>query len=107
MRATRAARADHQKTLQSIARKQEIVADLVAGRLALLEATARFRQAGGAGPRAAEWSEPADESWCRTLIGWAQLALSDRPERAEAVSASLEQELQLHLTQHGTLSLPA
>src|SRR5438094_38420 len=117
MRRTSLARTDPQRTLTCIALKQQIVADLIAGRLRLLEATARFRQAGGAAPltpsplpggeRGRGEGEPGSaESWCRTVIGWAGLALSDRPERAEAVSEHLERELESHLARHGAVCLP-
>jgi len=100
---------EHQLALRCIALKQAIVADLISGRLPLLEATARFRQAGGGAPaaRLPARGEPAAEDWCRTVIGWALLALSDRPERAEAVSEHLEQELQTHLARHGSVRLPS
>src|SRR5439155_11154285 len=96
---TSAARTEHQRALRCIAQKQAIIADLIGGRLRLLEATARFLQASGAEP--ADRGEPGPEDWCRTVIGWAHLALSDRPERAEVVSENLEQELQNHLARHG------
>ncbi len=99
----RRAAGGHEMTLQCIAMKEQIVAELISGRLPLLEATARFRQLGGAG----RGPEPGGEEWCRTVIGWAHLALSDRPERAEAVSDHLEQELQTHLARHGCVCLPA
>jgi hypothetical protein len=41
------------------------------------------------------------EALCRSVIGWVHLALSDRPERAEAVSGRLECELQSHLARFG------
>jgi hypothetical protein len=99
MRRTQPARTDPQRALRGVALKQQIIAELVAGRLRLLEATARFRQAGGTEPG-------SPEEWCRTVIGWAGLALCDRPERAEAVSDHLERELQSHLARHGAVSLP-
>jgi hypothetical protein len=99
--------AEHEMALRCIATKQQIVAELISGRLPLVEATARFRSAGGAAPPAGPVGpEPAGEELCRTVIGWAHLALSDRPERAEAVSATLERELQTHLTRHGSVRLP-
>src|SRR5436305_3899260 len=70
-REMRAARMEHLRTLRCIALKQGIIADLISGRLPLLEATARFRQVGPARPVLArdEQAEPAAEDWCRTVIG--------------------------------------
>jgi len=98
---TLAARTEHQQALRRIAQKQAIIADLIGGRLCLVEATARFLQAGGA--ESAGRGEPIGEDWCRTVIGWAHLALSDRPERADVVSETLEQELQTHLARRGAV----
>jgi hypothetical protein len=72
--------------------KQSAVAAVVDGKLTLSEAAARFRdaQCGSDG-----------ETLCRSVIGWVHLALSDRPERAEAVSSRLERELQVYLDRAG------
>jgi hypothetical protein len=77
--------------------KQEAVAAVIAGQLTLLEAATRFRAAGCPRPDA------DGESACRSVIGWVHLALCDRPERAEEVSARLERELQKYLTHPGGL----
>ncbi len=96
---------EHRLALERLQAKQQIIAELIHGRLPLLEATARFRAA----QRRRE-NDPASpdegEQLCRTVIGWAHLALSERPERADAFSEGLEQELQAHLARHGTLRLP-
>jgi hypothetical protein len=90
---------EHRRALRRVQAKQEAVADLIAGRVGLLEAAARFQAAGGGGC--------ADgEVVCRAVIGWAQLALSERPERAEALAAALEDQLLAHLTRHGDVRLP-
>jgi hypothetical protein len=47
------------------------------------------------------------EAVCRAVIGWAGLALSDRPERAGAVLTRLEEELRAHLERAGGFRLPA
>jgi hypothetical protein len=80
--------------LQRLEVKQRVITDLIAGRLSLLEATARFR---------AVQSEraPSGAAAARAVIGWVHLALCDRPERAEAVSEELEQQLCDHLTLYG------
>jgi hypothetical protein len=72
--------------LARVAARQRVVEQVVEGRLTLAAGAARFRAAGG-GPAA------ADETACRAVIGWAALALHDRPERAAAVADRLEDEL--------------
>jgi hypothetical protein len=102
----------HHLALQRLQAKQQIIAELIEGRLHLLEATVRFRAAAQTAG-AAEGRElpgtkcPEDgEELCRSVIGWAHLALRDRPERAEAFSDQLERELQAHLARHGGVQLP-
>jgi len=86
----------YQQALRRLQVKQRAIAELISGRLQLLEAAARFQEVeGGMG------GEDEGEQLCRAVIGWAHLALSDRPERAEAFSEQLEKELQRHLTGHG------
>lgn len=87
------------RALGRVRAKEEVVAQLVAGRLPLFEAAARFRELSDA---AAE----SGERVCRTVIGWAHLALRDHPERAERLSNDLEQELQEHLKRFGGVRLP-
>jgi hypothetical protein len=98
---------EYHLALQRLQSKQQIIAELISGRLPLLEATAQFR---AAQPPAKDQAgaPPSDdgERLCRTVIGWAYLALSERPERADAFSEELEQELQDHLARHGTVCLP-
>jgi hypothetical protein len=98
--------------LQRLQVKQDIVAQLVAGRVSLLEAAARFRAAsqplsdGASLAALARSGQDADERICRTLIGWAYLSLCEYPERAEAVSNRLETDLQDILDRHGSVCLP-
>jgi hypothetical protein len=96
--------------LGALRRKQQVVSQLIAGRLGLAEAAAAFRQAtesaGHAGVALLS-PLPADaESLCRAVIGWVHLSLSDRPEQAEAVSSRLESELQAELDRFGSVRLP-
>jgi hypothetical protein len=84
--------------------KEEIIGDLVSGRVALVEAASRFRQVGGRLPTPGAGADNG-EAWCRAVIGWAHLALEDRPERADAISEKLEQELQSHLSRFGAVHL--
>jgi hypothetical protein len=83
--------------LQRLQVKQAVIADLIAGRLTLLEAAARFRGC------ATEAEDP--ELTARAVIGWAHLALRDRPEEADAVGDRLEAELRQHLARHGAVRL--
>jgi hypothetical protein len=92
----------YQKALQRLQAKQHIIHELISGKLELLEATARFRQHQAEATSGGE----EGESLCRVVIGWVHLALSDRPERAEAFSEQLERELQSHLARHGSIQLP-
>jgi hypothetical protein len=92
----------YRRALERVEAKQQAVADLIDRRTDLLEAAARFHAAGLA---------PSDvvgdgERLCRSVIGWVYLALSDRPERAEALSDELERELQVVLSRHGAVRLP-
>jgi hypothetical protein len=107
--ATFPARTVAQQTLQRVREKQQIIDDLIAGRLDLFQAASHFQslsrgQSGGMsllwGP---ETSNP--ENLCRSVIGWANLALRERPERAALIAEQLEQELQSHLTQHGGMCI--
>lgn len=72
--------------LAGLTQKQQAVADVIAGRLTLHEAAARFQAAGG---------KYADhETLCRAVIGWVHLALRHHPDRADRVAGRLECELQ-------------
>jgi hypothetical protein len=97
--------ADPGQVLRCIQTKLAIIAEVVSGRLPLLEAAARFHREGAAGQPGAVPEN--GEDCCREVIGWAHLALSERPERAEAVSRQLEQQLRSHLDRHGTVCLRA
>src|SRR6476660_2629745 len=77
--------------------KRGVVEQVLAGRLPLLAGAARFAALSLDGP-----TEAADtEGLCRTIIGWAGLALSDRPERAALVGGRLEAELERYLARAG------
>ena len=96
---TAASRDEHRRALERLEVKQQIIADLIAGRLPLLDAAARFRDA---------HANPAEdgERLCRVVIGWVYLTLSERPERAEALANRLEQELQVIVSRQGLVRLP-
>lgn len=96
----------------ALRQKQQIVSRLIEGRLCLTEAAAGFRAAtnaaGSSGAAGILNPLPSDgESICRTVIGWVHLALADRPEQADAVSARLESELQAQLDRFGSVRLPS
>jgi hypothetical protein len=83
--------------------KQQIINDLIAGRIELLEATARFHaiHSESASHLARATGVPAAvagaENMCRTVIGWVHLTLRNRPEEADRLSNRLERELEGHL----------
>jgi len=89
--------------LQCLVVKQQIINELIAGRIELWDAAARFhvlhRTAAACIERATGMPAAASdgENLCRTVIGWVYLSLSHRPEEAERVSERLERELQRHL----------
>lgn len=97
--------------LQHLRTKQEIVAQLLDGRLTLMQAAGRFQNVNrllageGAGLHYAWQNADNGERVCRMLIGWVSLALADRPEKAELLTARLEQELQEHLAKLGSVTL--
>src|SRR5579871_4903527 len=79
--------------------KQLAVGQVIAGTMSLTEAAACF----GTGEKNVTGRD--GERLCRTVIGWVHLALSDRPEQAEAVSERLEDELRTVLARHGGVCL--
>jgi hypothetical protein len=80
--------------------KQRAVGRVIAGTLSLLDAAVCF----GDGEKNPTGHD--GEALCRTVIGWVHLALSDRPEQAEAASERLEDELRTVLARHGCVRLP-
>src|SRR5262245_43783529 len=86
-------RRQHSLALQRLQNKQQVIADLIGGRLSLLAAATRFQALAADGR--------GEEATCREVIGWAHLALRERPETADALSARLEGELERHLSRHG------
>jgi hypothetical protein len=91
--------AQRSQALRSLKVKQEAVAQVCANQLPLFVAAARFQ--------AVNPGVLNGEELCRNVIGWVHLALRDRPEQAEAVSARLESELQEHLNSFGVIRLPS
>jgi hypothetical protein len=103
--------ADLEVARRLLRKKEQIVQQVCRGQLDLLTAAARFREVTRTAERGG-WSElcrpgPQDaESVCRTVIAWAGLALADRPERAAAVTARLEAELETNLARLGRVEFP-
>jgi hypothetical protein len=98
--------------LQRLQAKQQIIAELIAGKLELFEAASRFQAVHAVA--AACFDSPAvstsrvdSENVCRTVIGWVHLALAHRPEEAERVSSRLERELEGYINRFGSVRLPA
>jgi hypothetical protein len=98
--------------LRSIAVKEGVVAQLIAGRLTLPQAAARFRDLKAESPDDDAPPGPAcdrgeGERLCRQVMGWADSWLADHaPERAGAVAARLEAELRRLRDRTGTVRLP-
>jgi hypothetical protein len=86
----------YRRVLDRVHAKQQVIEGLIEGRFSLLEAAARFRAAQAMGAE-------DGECLCRSVIGWAYLALCDRPERAETLSQEWEEQLEGHLAGHGGL----
>ena len=93
--------------------KHEVVCELLAGRFALLEAAARFRDLDAGVPEVRDClvqqnpSVPYAVVLCRHVIEHARSVLRVRaPEQVENVVARLEAELQAHLECETDLRLP-
>jgi hypothetical protein len=96
--------------LQGLAVKMQIVKQVIEGRMPLLEAAARFqavtRQASVENALNAPPAATDNEVMARSVIGWVELVLRDRPEQADVISARLESELQSHIQRFGKVLLP-
>ena len=93
--------------LQCLVAKQQIIRQVIEGRLELWDAASQFhavhRVAAACIERATGMptAHSDTENLCRTVIGWVYLSLSNRPEEAERVSGRLDRELQCHLAKNG------
>lgn len=92
--------------LRQVQVRQQVIERLIAGNLSLGQAAREFyaqrprNWLEGKNPVAKAVPTADDNEWeLRTILGWVQLALADRPEQAESVLARLEGELQLCLRQ--------
>jgi hypothetical protein len=97
--------------MHGLERKSEIARELIAGRLTLFEAAARFKAVNAARPaNLPPILDPYpgatyEERLCRQVIVFADTELEGSYDRAEFV-ARLEADLQEHLDRHGTVVLP-
>src|SRR5262249_33796987 len=90
------------------------VKEVIAGRLTLREAAARFRALAKENPdfqwetfRRTYPGASDEERHCRQVIDAAQKALGYEPDEAAEVVTRLEAELREHLERDGTIRLPA
>jgi hypothetical protein len=94
--------------------KESIIAEVIAGRLTLLEAAAQFRDLDARWPSAKHWLEQRFPSMsfelalCRRIIEQVRDELRLRaPDQVKCVVSRLEEELAEHLRRHGKICLPA
>jgi len=92
--------------------KDAVVADVIAGRVTLFEAAARFRDLNASNPLAAHWlgyqyrDQPYELSLCRSIIHRVELELHSRASgQVDGTVARLESELTEHLRCHGRVRL--
>jgi hypothetical protein len=92
--------------LERLEAKKAIIRQLIDGRLRLLDAAARFRELARPSNTITGISETqdGDEYWCRSVIGWVCLALSEQPERADALAGRLEAELAAHVAKQAAMN---
>lgn len=85
--------------LRGLNEKNQIIGELIEGRVTLRDAAGRFQAAHIAAGDCLERTTGVPsrsvetENTCRSLIGWVRLSLRDRPEQADRVTARLEEEL--------------
>ena len=104
---------DLERAMQRHEAKEALVAEVIADRLTLLEAAARFRELNATWPRASHWLQqrypgvPYELGLCRQIIDQVCIELRQcDPERGDRVVARLEAELQAHLESEMGLHLP-
>jgi len=94
--------------------KDALALEVIAGRLTLFEAAAKFRTINKSNPQAEHWlsryqyrDEPYELALCRSVIRRVELELEARALGAEDNTVDrLEAELAEHLRRHGRVSLP-
>ncbi len=95
-----------------IAVKEACIQELIAGRITLFEAAARFRRANEEYPVVPDFqdfvSESPEERLCQQVIQWTRVTLRSCPSTASAdLVEQLEQELRRHKEPNGAIRLPA
>jgi hypothetical protein len=92
--------------LERLETKKTVIGQLIDGRLHLLDAAARFRELAPPSNAILGISETqdGDEHWCRSVIGWVCLALSEQPERADVLAGRLEAELAAHVAKQAAMN---
>ena len=94
--------------------KDEVVIEVIAGRLSLFEAAARFRKINESNSQAEYWltrypyrDQPYELALCRSVIRRVELELESRGTGPEDDTVPhLEAELAEHLRRHGRVLLP-
>jgi hypothetical protein len=94
--------------------KDEVAVEVLAGRLTLFEAAARFRGINESNPQAERWltsipyrDEPYELALCHSVIRRVELELESRGSGPEDDTLNrLESELAQHLQRHGRVCLP-
>jgi hypothetical protein len=100
------------EAFQRVQAKQRVKADLIAGRITLFEAAARYRDlsAGQANYlrllRAYYPGRSDEERLCRSVIDHVRHVLIGQRKEPDEFIASLEAELHEHLERYGTVRLP-
>jgi hypothetical protein len=94
----REALSNHERALaESLEVKRQAVAELIAGRLTLAQAVARFRaaqaaKAGEGGGASGTYPGLSDEVLTQNVLSWVAAQLCDQPAKAAAVEARLRAE---------------
>jgi hypothetical protein len=93
--------------------KHELTAEVIAGRLGLVEAAQRFREIDAAAPTfnhealVLTWPGRTDEErYCREVMGFVRATLSEEPDRRQLVMGQLETELNHYLRRSKTAYAP-
>ena len=93
---------------ERMGRKRQVVGEVIAGRLSLLEAAAVFRHLDAEGPSLPPirarfpFCSSDDEAYCRSVVEYVQEAAP--PDQREELAGGLRNELETHLRK-GTLHL--
>ena len=103
-----------EESIQRCKAKEDVVRDVIAGELTLLQAAARFRDVNASWPKARTFLQqayaglPYEHALCRQIIVYAEAELRHQGSSAQkdSVLHRLEAELAEHLRRHGKVCLP-